>query len=192
MSKKEDASPRISANGDNGALHTSSKCKDTHFLRIDKPWQSVKDQTPKLRDAFSSHIITRFQAERLTGIRTSSICRFVAVQRTRNAIWSCGIHKDKYTGCLAEHLTMNRALAVDYYKDATEFLWRDLLPKGRKAIFKAIDSYLQRMDLGVFISSSLDDCDREVWLKVQDYIDVEMSAIRTANAEQRKTIYLDL
>ena len=74
MAKKENASPRISAN--EGKLHTSSEYKGTHFLRIDKPWQFVKDQTPKLREAFSSHIITRFQAERLTGIRTPSICRF--------------------------------------------------------------------------------------------------------------------
>lgn len=192
MAKKEDASPRISANGGNGALHTSSKCKDTHFLRIDKPWPFVKDPYPKLRKAFSSHIITRFQAERLTGVRTSNICKFVAVQKMRNAIWSCGLRKDPYTGRWAEHLTMDRALAVDYYKGETEFLWRDLPPQGQEAVFKAIDAYLQRKDLGVFISSSLDDCDREVWLKVQDYIDVEMSTIRATNAERRKTIYLDL
>ena len=192
MNKKDIAPSRIPAKEGNGVLDTSSKRKDTHFLRIDKPWQSVKEQTPKLRDAFSSHIITRFQAEKLTGIRTSSICPFVKKQKSRNAIWSCGIHKDKYTGHWAEHLTMNRALAVDYYKNATEYIWRDLPPKGQQAVFKAIDAYLQRMDLGVFISSALDDCDREVWLKVQDYIDVEMSLIRSTNAERRKTIYLDL
>ena len=192
MTKKDIAPSRIPAKEGNGVLDTSSKRKDTHFLRIDKPWLFIKDQPPKLRDAFSSHIITRFQAERLTGIRTSSICPFVKDQKSRNAIWSCGIHKDKYTGHWAEHLTMNRALAVDYYKNATEYIWRDLPPKGQQAVFKAIDAYLQRMDLGVFISSALDDCDREVWLKVQDYIDVEMSLIRSTNAERRKTIYLDL
>lgn len=192
MEKKNIASPRISANEGNGVSHTSSEYKGTHFLRIDKPWQFVKDQTPKLREAFSSHIITRFQAERLTGIRTPSICRFVAEQRTHNAIWSCGLHKDKFTGCWAEHLTMNRALAVDYYKSETEYIWRELPPKGQQAVFKAIDAYLQRKDLGVFIASTFDDCDREVWLKVQDYIDVEMALIRTTNAERRKSIHLDL
>lgn len=192
MKKKDIAPSRITAKEGNGVFDTSSERKDTNFLRTDKPWEFVKDQAPKLRDVFSSQILTRFQAERLTGIRTSSICPFVKFQKSRNAIWSCGIHKDVYTGHWAEHLTMNRALAVDYYKNATEFLWRDLPPKGQQAVFKAIDSYLQRMDLGVFISSALDDCDREVWLKVQDYIDVEMTIIRSSNAERRKSIYSDL
>ena len=192
MAEKKNPSPRVTAKEGNGAFRTPSECKDTHFLRIDKPWLFVKDQNPKLRDAFSSHIITRFQAERLTGIRTSSICPFVKEQKSRNAIWSCGIHKDKFTGHWAEHLTMNLELAVDYYKNETEFLWRDLPPKGQDAIVKAIRSYLQRMDFGVFISSALDDCDREVWLQVQDYIDVQMSLIRSSNAERRMSIYSDL
>ena len=192
MKKKDIAPPRIPAKEGNGVLDTSSERKDTHFLKIDKPWPFVKDPYPKLRDAFSSHIITRFQAERLTGVRTSSICGFVAIQKKRNAIWSCGLRKDPYTGRMAEHLTMDRALAVNYYKNETEFLWRDLTPKGQQAIHSAVDAYLQRMDLGIFISSAIDDCDREVWLKVQDYIDVEMSLIRTTNAERRKSIYLDL
>ena len=188
MAKKENASPRISANEGN-VSHTSSERKGNHFCKIDKILPSIKDQAPKLRDAFSSEIMTRFQAGELTGIRTSSVCRFVADQKMRNAIWSCGLHKDNNTHCWAEHLTMNRALAVDYYKDKTEEIWRELPPK---AVFKAIDAYLQRKDLGVFIASTFDDCDREVWLKVQDYIDVEMALIRTTNAERRKSIYLDL
>ena len=192
MKKKNIASPRISAKEGNGVCHTSSIGKDKHFLEIDKPCQFVKDQSHKLREAFTSHILTRFQAERLTGIRTSSICPFVKWQKGRNAIWSCGIHRDKYTGHLAEHLTMNRALAVEYYKDETEFLWKDLPPRGQQEIFKAIDAYLERKDLGFFVSSSLEDCDREVWLKVQDYIDVQMALIRTANGERRKSVYYDL
>lgn len=191
MAKKNIASPRITAKEGNGVCHTSSNRKDNHFLEIDKPCLFVKDQTIKLREAFSSHILTRFQAERLTGIRTSSICPFVKWQKGRNAIWSCGLHRDKYTGHLAEHLTMNRSMAVEYYKDETEFLWRDLPPEGQQAIFKAIDSYLDRKDYGVFISSALGDCDREVWLKVQDYIDVQMALIRTTNAERRMSIYSD-
>lgn len=192
MEKKNIASPRIPANEGNGVLHTSSERKGNHFCKIDKILPSIKDQAPKLRDAFSSEIMTRFQAGELTGIRTSSVCRFVADQKMRNAIWSCGLHKDNNTGCWAEHLTMNRALAVDYYKSETEYIWRDLPPKGQQAVFKAIDAYLQRKDLGVFIASTFDDCDREVWLKVQDYIDVEMALIRTTNAERRKSIHLDL
>ena len=192
MNEKKIPSPRVSAKEGNGVLHTSSECKDTHFLRIDKPLQLIKNQNPILRDAFYSNIITRFQAERLTGIRTSSICQYVARQRERNAIWSCGIHKDKYTGRWAEHLTMNLDLAVDYYKNETAFLSRDLPTKGQDAIVKAIRAYLQRMDFGVFISSALDDCDREVWLRIQDYIDLERKAVRSANAERKQSIYQDL
>ena len=193
MAKKEIASPRISANGGNGVvLNTSSKGKDKHFLQTDRPLAFVKQPHKKLRVAFTNFILSRFQAGRITSISTSTVCSFVAWNKKRGTIWSCGRHRDCFTGQTVEFLTMDRALAVDFYKSATEFLWRVLLPQGREAIFKAIDAYLQRMDLGVFISSALDDCDREVWLKVQDYIDVEMSAIRTANEERRKAIYQDL
>lgn len=192
MEKKNIASPRISANEGKGVSHTSSECKGNHFLRNFEPLVFVKNQDARLKEAFSENIFSRLQAERVTGVRTSSICRFVADQRMRNAIWSCGLHKDPSSGRLAEFLTMNRALAVDYYKDETEAIWRELQPKGQQAVFKAIDAYLQRKDLGVFIASTFDDCDREVWLKVQDYIDVEMALIRTTNAERRKSIYCDL
>ena len=192
MAKKENASPRISANEGNGVSHTSSECKGNHFLRNVEPLVFVKDQEARLKEAFSQSILSRLQAEEVTGIRTSSICRFVAEQRMRNAIWSCGLHKDPKSGRLVEFLTMNRAFAVDYYKNETEYIWSELPPKGQQAVFKAIDAYLQRKDLGVFIASAFDDCDREVWLKVQDFIDVEMALIRTTNAERRKSIYLDL
>lgn len=192
MAKKNNPSPRVTAKGGNCVAHTSSECKGNHFLRNVEPLIFVKEQNAKLKEVFSKSILSRLQADRVTGIRTSSICRFVADQRMRNAIWSCGLHKDPSSGRLAEFLTMNRALAVDYYKDETEEIWRELPPKGQQAVFKAIDAYLQRKDLGVFIASTFDDCDREVWLKVQDYIDVEMALIRTTNAERRKSIYCDL
>lgn len=193
MANKQDASPRISANGGNGVLHTPSKDKDNHFLEIDCRWEFVKEQDKKLRDEFSKHILTRFQAKRLTGIDTSSICPFVARQKRRNAIWSCGRRKDPYTGHYAEFLTMNRAMAVDYYKDETEDLWRDLPETGKQSIFKSIDAYLDRKDLGVFISSSLDDDTvREVWLKVQERIDSQMAEINTANEKRRMSIYCNL
>lgn len=192
MAKKKNPSPRVTAKGGNCVSHTTSECKGNHFPQNVKPVVPVKNQDALLKEVFSQSIMSRFQAERKTGIRVSSICPFVYKQKSRNAMWSCGLHKDASYGRVVEFLTMNRALAVDYYKDATEEIWRELPPKGQQAVFKAIDAYLQRKDLGVFIASAFDDCDREVWLKVQDYIDVEMALIRTTNAERRKSIYLDL
>ena len=191
MEKKNIPSPRVTAKGGK-VSHTSSECKGNHFLRNVEPLVFVKEQNAKLKEVFSKSILSRLQAEHLTGIRVSSICPFVYWQKSRNAIWSCGLHKDTRSGRVVEFLTMNRALAVDYYKRETEFIWRDLPPKGQETVFKAIDAYLQRKDLGVFIASALDDCDREEWLKIQDYIDVEMALIHTTNAERRKSIYCDL
>ena len=192
MEKKNIPSPRVTAKGGNCVSHTSSECKGNHFSRNFEPMVFVENQDAKLKEVFSQDIYSRLQAEHLTGIRVSSICPFVYKQKSRNAIWSCGLHKDPRSGRVVEFLTMNRALAVDYYKSETEDIWRDLSPKGQQAIFQAIDAYLQRKDLGVFISSALDDRDREVWLQVQDYIDVEMALIRECNAERRKSICCDL
>ena len=130
MAKKNNASPRITANEGKGVSHTSSECKGNHFLRNFEPLVFVKNQDARLKEAFSENIFSRLQAERVTGVRTSSICRFVADQRMRNAIWSCGLHKDPSSGRLAEFLTMNRALAVDNYKDETEEIWRGMTESG--------------------------------------------------------------
>lgn len=192
MAKKKNPSPRVTAKGGNCVTHTSSECKGNYFSRNVEPLVFVKEQNAKLKEVFSQDILSRLLAEYKTGIRVSSICPFVYRQKSRNAIWSCGLHKDPRSGRVVEFLTMNRALAVDYYKRETEYIWRELPPKGQQAVFKAIDAYLQRKDLGVFIASAFDDCDREVWLKIQDYIDVEMALIHTTNAERRKSIYCDL
>lgn len=192
MSKKNIPSARLTAIGGNGASSTSSDCKNNHFLEKVRQLHFVKDHSEKLCDAFSNNIITRLQAEMLTGIRTSSVCPFVKSKKNQNAIWSCGQHKDPCSGHLAEYLTMNRALAVEYYKNETAYLWQDLPQKGQQDIEKAIDAYLQQIDYGVFISSALEDSVREVWLKVQDHIDVKMAIIRSSNVERRKSICLDL
>ena len=193
MDKKNIASPRIPAKEGNGVFHTSSKGKDSYFLRTDKKMVFVKDQKAKLQVAFSLQILTRFQASIVTGIGLSSVCPFVARQKRHNSIWSCGRRIDLLTGRKSEFLTMNREIAVEYYKGETEGIWRDLSEEKMHTIFKAMDSYLDRRDFGVFISSSLVDDDvREVWLKIQDFIDCQNAEIRNANAERRKSIYQDL
>lgn len=193
MAKKENASTRISANGGTGVFHTSSKGKDKHFLQTDRPLVFVKNPNKKLRVAFSNYILSRFQAGRMTGVSTSTVCPFVAWSKKRGAIWSCGRHRDPFTGQTVEFLTMNRAMAVDYYKGETEDLWQVLSESEREIIIKSIDAYLDRPDLGVFHSSSIeDDSVREVWLKVQDRIDSQMAEIRAANERRRMSVYQDL
>ena len=193
MAKKQDASPRITANGGNGVFHTSSMGKDKHFLQTDRPLAFSKEPHKKLRVAFSNYILSRFQAGRITRISTSTVCSFVGWSKKRDAIWSCGRHRDPFTGQTVEFLTMNRAFAVDYYKGETEDLWRDLSEAGQKSLFKSIDAYLGRPDLGVFISSSIeDDSVREVWLKVQERMDSQRAEILSANERRRMSVYHDL
>ena len=194
MAEKGIASPRISANGGNGVVfNTSSKGKDKHFLQTDRPLVFVKEPHKKLRVAFSNYILSRFQAGRMTRVSTSSVCPFVARSKQRNAMWSCGRHRDPFTGQTVEFLTMNRAFAVDYYKDETEDLWRELSEAGQESIFKSIDAYLGRPDLGVFISASIaDDPVREVWLKVQERMDSQTAEILSANERRRMSLYRGL
>lgn len=168
---------RIAANESQiDAKCISSGCKDSHYFKIDYRQEKVKNVDLVLNDVFSRHIMTMKQASVTTRIDRSTICWFVGRLRKGDKIWRCGKGVDPVTGESATYLTTNRGLAVEFYKDETKHLWRDLPEEKQMIIFRAIDAYLERKNFGIFISSFIErDETREVWLRVQEYIDGRMS-----------------